>query len=449
MLSQEDNHVLTRSGPGTSMGALLRRFWMPVLLSEEVPAADREPKRVTLLGEPLLVFRDTTGRLGLVDRRCPHRGADLYYGRNEDCGLRCVYHGWKFDVDGNCLELPTAPDGSRFKDKISLTAYPTREVGGIVWAYMGPRNDEMSDDLPDIPKHEFTLLPAAHVYVSKKWQECNWVQSLEGGIDTAHLSFLHMPAPSYDAASAAASGEVSRAALSDQDGDGRVRWVRDDPCPSFTVLPHAAGLLLGAARRADGDDIYWRTTQFLMPNNAYAPNAFAGETQHGQTWVPIDDQSCWIYTYSWNSDRPLTEDERAKFASGFSIHSEVDENYLPIRRMENDYLIDREDQRRNSYTGILGVSEQDAAIQNSQGAIVDRSREHLGETDIGIIEFRKLMLGSARALDGGEAPAAASAASGFAVQCGGAVAHRDVSLEEVMRQRFGHETGYVGARYGL
>ncbi len=445
MLSQDDNRLLTRSGPGTPMGALLRRFWMPVLLAEEAPGPDREPKRVTVLGEPLLIFRDSDGRLGLVDRRCPHRGADLYYGRNESCGLRCVYHGWKFDVDGNCLDLPTAPAGSRFKEKIKLTAYPTREAGGIIWAYMGPSTGH----LPEVPKHEFTLLPEPHVYVSKKWQECNWVQSLEGGIDTAHLSFLHMPAPSRDEAAAERSSEISRAALSDQDGDHRVRWVRDDPCPRFTVLPHAAGLLLGAARKADGEDIYWRTTQFLMPNHAYAPNAFKGETQHGQTWVPIDDVSCWIYTYSWNSERPLTGDERAKFAAGFSIHSEVDEAYRPLRRMENDYLIDREDQRRNSYTGIVGVSEQDAAIQNSQGPIVDRSREHLGETDVGIIEFRKLMLGSARALEAGEEPPSAGAADGYAVQCGGAVAHRDVPLEEVMRKRFGHETGYVGTRYGL
>jgi phenylpropionate dioxygenase-like ring-hydroxylating dioxygenase large terminal subunit len=272
MLNQDDNRLLTESGPGTPMGALLRRFWMPALLAAELPGPDCPPKRVTLLGEPLLGFRDSRGRIGLVDRRCPHRGADLYYGRNEDCGLRCVYHGWKFDVAGNCLELPTAPPDSRFKEKIQLTAYPPRELAGIIWAYMGPK----TDILPDPPKQEFTLLPADHVFVSKKWQECNWVQSLEGGIDTAHLSFLHMPAPGHDDAASPGAKVVLGAALSDQDGDGRIRWVRDDPRPTFTVIPHPAGLLLGAARKADGEDTYWRTKQFLMPNHARPSMANAG-----------------------------------------------------------------------------------------------------------------------------------------------------------------------------
>ena len=172
---------------------------------------------------------------------------------------------------------------------------------------MGPRKNK----LPEIPKQEFTLLPSSHVFISKKWQECNWAQSLEGGIDTAHLSFLHMPAPIHNKAT---NNVVSGAALSDQDGDNRIRWVRDDPCPKFTVLQHPAGLLLGAARRADNEDIYWRTTQYLMPNYAYAPNAFPGETQHGQCWVPIDDTSCWIFCYSWNPDRALTAEERQKLS---------------------------------------------------------------------------------------------------------------------------------------
>ncbi len=440
MLSETNNRLLTEAGPGTQMGELLRRFWIPVALAEEIGGPDSPPQRVTVLGEPLLLFRDTSGRIGLVDRRCPHRGADLYYGRNEACGLRCVYHGWKFDVDGNCLDLPTTPADSRFREKIRLTAYPVQEAGGLIWGFL-----DSAAALPAIPRHEFTLLPDAHIHVSKKWQDCNWVQALEGAIDTAHLSFLHMPAPSVDAGAAAASSPVSQAALSDQDSDGRVRWVRDDPCPFFTVLPHAAGLLFGAARRADGDDTYWRTTQFLMPNHAYAPNAFPGETQHGQAWTPADDRSCWIYTYSWNSERPITSAERAKFRGGFSIHSEVDDRYVPLRRLDNDYLIDREDQRRNSFTGIRGVSEQDAAIQESQGPIVDRSREHLGETDLGIIAFRKLMLASA--LADGEAPPAASMPDAYTVQCGGAVAHRDISLADVMRDRFGHTTGHVGSRY--
>ena len=303
-------------------------------------------------------------------------------------------------------------------------------------------------ELPEIPKQEFTLLPEENIFVSKKWQECNWAQSLEGGIDTAHLSFLHMPSPNFSKNSGNKS-IVSGAALSDQGTDNRIRWVKEDPCPKFTVLPHGAGLLLGAARKADNEDIYWRTTQFLIPNYAYAPNAFPGETQHGQCWVPIDDHSCWIFCYSWNSERPLTDEERKKFKKGFSIHAEVNEDYLPLRRLSNNYLMNRDDQRLNSYTGIQGVSEQDAAIQNSQGKIVDRSLEHLGPTDVGIIEFRKLMLRLAKALKKGQMPSSSISPEKYAVQCGGMVAHKDISLEDAMLKRFGHITGYIGNNYGL
>ena len=444
MLTKEENSLLTETGPMTPMGNLFRHYWIPALLSEELPEMDGDPVKITILGEFLLAFRDSNGRVGIVDRRCPHRGADLFFGRNENCGLRCVYHGWKFDVDGNCVELPTAPKGSRFKEKVTLLSYPTKETAGIIWVFMGPKTSE----LPEIPKQEFTLLPEENIFVSKKWQECNWAQSLEGGIDTAHLSFLHMPSPNFSKNSGNKS-IVSGAALSDQGTDNRIRWVKEDPCPKFTVLPHGAGLLLGAARKADNEDIYWRTTQFLIPNYAYAPNAFPGETQHGQCWVPIDDHSCWIFCYSWNSERPLTDEERKKFKKGFSIHAEVDEDYLPLRRLSNNYLMNRDDQRLNTYTGIQGVSEQDAAIQNSQGKIVDRSLEHLGPTDVGIIEFRKLMLRLAKALKKGQMPSSSISPEKYAVQCGGMVAHRDISLEDAMLKRFGHITGYVGSNYGL
>ena len=444
MLTTEENKLLTQTGPLTAMGNLFRHYWMPALLSEELPEIDGDPVKITILGEFLLAFRDSNGRVGIVDRRCPHRGADLFFGRNENCGLRCVYHGWKFDVDGNCVELPTAPKGSRFKEKVTLLSYPTKETAGIIWVFMGPKTSE----LPEIPKQEFTLLPEENIFVSKKWQECNWAQSLEGGIDTAHLSFLHMPSPNFSKNSGNKS-IVSGAALSDQGADNRIRWVKEDPCPKFTVLPHDAGLLLGAARKADNEDTYWRTTQFLIPNYAYAPNAFPGETQHGQCWVPIDDHSCWIFCYSWNSERPLTGEERKKFKKGFSIHAEVDEDYLPLRRLSNNYLMNRDDQRLNTYTGIQGVSEQDAAIQNSQGKIVDRSLEHLGPTDVGIIEFRKLMLRLAKALKKGQIPSSSISPEKYAVQCGGMVAHRDISLEDAMLRRFGHITGNVGSNYGL
>jgi len=179
------------------------------------------------------------------------------------------------------------------------------------------------------------------------------------------------------------------------------------------------------------------------------PVAFPGEVYHGQTWVPVDDTKCWVYTYSWTPDRPLSNAERSKYASGLSLHAEIDENYVPKRNIGNDYMIDRELQKTLSYTGISGVSDQDAAIQDSQGAIQDRTREHLGPTDVGIVEFRKLVMGAARALQQGEQPKAASASTRYAVRAGGWIAGADKDLAAVMAERFGHPHGYVGAEYGL
>src|SRR5881409_655602 len=177
MLSCEDNELLTRVDRGTPMGTTMRRYWIPALLAWELPAPDCPPVRVKLLGEELVAFRDTQDRIGLIDEFCPHRGTSLFFGRNEECGLRCAYHGWKFDVDGNCVDLPTAPPESTYKDTIKLLAYPVREWADLIWVYMGPK-----DNVPELPQIELGLVPAANRYVTKKWQDCNWVQSLEGGI---------------------------------------------------------------------------------------------------------------------------------------------------------------------------------------------------------------------------------------------------------------------------
>ena len=442
MLSSADNNFLTQSDKGTPMGELLRRFWMPALLSEELTERDGPPKKIKVLGEDLLAFRDTAGRVGIVEPHCPHRGANLYYGRNEECGLRCVFHGWKFDIEGKCLDLPTSPPASTYKDTIRLLAYPTREWSNMIWVYMGPK-----DKVPELPQLELGLVPAASRYVTKKWQDCNWVQSLEGGIDTSHFSFLHRALATGTNEARAA---MAKAAIADQSKpDDRIRWVQNDPRPKFSVLGHDAGLVIGGARKTDGADLYWRIAQFLMPNHAYTPAAFPGEIYWGQTWVPIDDTKCWIYTYCWQPERPFTNTERTKFAGGFNVHSEVDASYMPIRNMHNDYLIDRKAQKTDNYSGIEGVSEQDAAIQDSQGPIQDRTREHLGPTDIGIVEFRKLMMGGARALQQGLEPRSASAARKYAVRSGGWVAAADKDLATVMTERFGHPHGYVGHQYGL
>lgn len=431
MLSAADNELLTHTGAGTPMGDLFRRFWLPVALSQELPEPDCPPVRVKALGEDLVAFRDTRGRVGLLDPRCPHRGANLFFGRNEGCGLRCAYHGWKFDVDGRCVDMPTMPADSRLKDRIRAASYPTREWGELVWAYLGPPERE-----PGLPELEFAVVPPSHRFVSKKLQQCNWAQACEGGLDTAHFSFLHMPVATSDGERDA----VIRRSSADRD---RTRWMRDDPMPEFQVVAHEAGLAIGASRRADGDNLYWRVSQFLLPNHGLAPNAFAGENYHGQTWVPITDEACWVHCYTWNPERPLTAEERQRLRAGQSVHAEVNERWVPLRNRDNDYLIDRVDQKLRTFTGIRGVSEQDACIQDSQGLIADRTREHLGPTDAAIIQFRRLVLQSARNLTSGVEPPAARDGAGYTVRSGSALAPRDVAFAEVMRARFGDPVARV------
>jgi len=220
-----------------------------------------------------------------------------------------------------------------------------------------------------------------------------------------------------------------------------VKWLREDGIPQFSTTFHEAGIALGAARKANPGQTYWRISQFLMPVHALVPSTFPGENYHGQTFVPIDDRSCWIYTYTWNPDRALTETERARYARGHTIHSAVDEQWIPIRRRENDYLIDRLDQKEHSFTGIAGVSEQDAAVQDSQGFIADRTREHLGVTDVGLLQFRKSVMDAARSLAAGRVPPSVFAGDAYCVRGGGWVAPVDVPLEDVMTARFGNTIG--------
>jgi nitrite reductase/ring-hydroxylating ferredoxin subunit len=443
MLSHVDNEFLTQSGPATAMGALLRRFWMPALLSAELPERDGPPRKTKILGEDLLAFRDSNGRVGIVEPHCPHRGANLFYGRNEECGLRCAFHGWKFDVEGKCLDLPTSPPESGYKDTVRLLAYPVREWADIVWVYMGPR-----EKMPELPQLELGLVPPAHRFVSKKWQDCNWVQSLEGAIDTAHFSFLHK-IPSRDEGRKLEILRQTSAIGAGTELQDRARWLTDDPRPKFSIHGHETGLVIGAARKTDSTDLYWRIAQFLMPNHALVPVAFPGDVYHGQCWVPVDDVTCWIYTYSWVPDRPLTNTERERYAAGLSLHAAVDADYLPIRNIRNDYMLDRTLQKNESFTGITGVSEQDAAIQDSQGPIQDRTKEHLGPTDLGIVEFRKLVMGAARTLQSGGEPKAAQSAEQYAVRAGGWIAGPDKDLAAVMNERFGDRHGYVGHEHGL
>jgi hypothetical protein len=291
--------------------------------------------------------------------------------------------------------------------------------------------------MPPLPEMEFAMVPPAHRFVTKKLQECNWAQAAEGGIDTAHFSFLHAPVSS----DAAAIGTMTRGYAPRTMGQDQIRWMVNDGAPRYTVERHDAGLVLAGARHADGGDLYWRIAQYLLPCHSLAPGTARGEAYHGQTWVPIDDESCWIYTYTWNPERTLSEQERAAYAGGASIHAEVDENWVPIRRRGNDYLIDRDMQKRVNYSGITGISEQDQAIQDSQGRIHDRTREFLGPTDLGVARFRALMLEAARDLGDGRAPAAARMPEAYRVRSGAIVTPEGLPFDQVMRRRFGHPAG--------
>jgi len=428
MLSAADNELLTRTGPGSAMGEYFRRYWLPVALSRELPAPDCPPIRVQMLGEELIAFRDTQGRVGLIEPTCAHRGANLFFGRNEAGGIRCIYHGWKYDVEGRCLEMPNVPAGAAYHGKISIKAYPTREFAEMLWAYLGPR-ERMPAELPQL---EVGVLPASHRFVSKRLQMCNWAQSMEGALDTAHFSFLHMPAPSVAA-------YVNPATAADAN---RLRWLRDDPLPQFTIIDHDVGFAVGGSRKADGDELYWRATQFMLPSHSVAPSAMPGEFFQGYSWTPIDDTSCWIYTYAWHPARPLAAQERANFEKGgYGQFAELGPGYVPLRNRTNDYLIDREEQKHRSFTGVKGIAEQDALAQDSQGLIVDRTREHLTATDAAIVRFRRLMLAEAQALQQGREPAAAQRAASYRLRAGGALAPGRLSFEQVMAERFGSTTG--------
>ena len=241
MLRAEDNRFLTESGAGTPMGELLRRFWLPVLLSEELPEADGPPKKIVVMGEELLAFRDSRGVVGVIDQYCPHRGANLWLGRNEECGIRCVYHGWKFDTDGRCVDMPTSYPDLNAKDLIRIKSYPVREWGDMIWAYMGP-----AGEMPELPDLEMALVPASHRYVTKKWQDCNWVQALEGSIDTAHFTFAHLTFDKdEDEILDIKKHFINPLARMNTD---HMRWIAEDPRPVIKIHPHDAGLTIAGGR---------------------------------------------------------------------------------------------------------------------------------------------------------------------------------------------------------
>lgn len=386
MFTEEDNEALTRVGPGTLMGELMRRYWMPFLLPDELPAPDCPPVRVRLLGEDLIAFRDTNGRLGLLDRYCPHRRVDLFFGRNEECGLRCVYHGWKFDVDGNVMDMPAEPANSPLRSEVKIKSYPIVEWGGLIWAYLGDR----AHMPPKPPELEWGLVPPSHRHIGKRLQENNFAQGVEGGIDSSHVGILHSL---LDPTKAGLPFRERQRAI-----DPKVKYLASDTAPRFFVRPTAYGMRIGARRIASEQEYYWRVTQFLAP--FYTMIARRDETGPiaGHAWTPIDDHNTWTFTMHWNPDAPLDDDIGSFDANAVNVPVHNDGSYRPIDNRSNNYGIRRDVQRLQSSTGIEGIGLQDSAIQETMGPIVDRSREILGSGDAAIVAFRKLMLAQARHL---------------------------------------------------
>jgi len=379
MLSKEQNELVIQTGPGTRMGDLFRCYWLPVLLSQELADNDGPPVRVKILSERLVAFRDTKGRVGLIDEFCAHRGPSLWFGRNEECGLRCPYHGWKFDVDGQCVDVPSEPAESGYAKKIKLKSYPTVEKGGVIWAYLGP-----AERRPPEPAFEFCTVPREQSFISKRFQESNWLQAMEGGIDSSHVSWLH-------------SGNVNNDPLFK--GAGGNKYNFGDLAPVFEVAEAPGGLFIGARRKAEDDQYYWRITPWVMPCFTGVPPR-GDHPMHGHFWVPIDDESCWAWSYDYHPVRALTKEERAAMEAGNGVHCEyVPGTFRPLANKDNDYLMDRQAQReKREYSGIKGIAIQDSSLQESMGPIVDRTKENLVGCDNGIIMARHRLMRAARAL---------------------------------------------------
>jgi phenylpropionate dioxygenase-like ring-hydroxylating dioxygenase large terminal subunit len=369
------------------MGDLLRQYWMPCLPSSELPAPDGPPKKVRLLGEDLVAFRDTRGEVGLLAANCPHRGASLFFGRNEECGLRCPYHGWKFDVAGRCVDMPNEPEDRTFPDKVRARAYPCRDVNGVVWTYLGPRETP-----PPLPAFEINTLPADHVYPPLMMlEECNWVQALEGDIDSSHIDFVH----------------AKRSPESKQRGT----WNRDRR-PRLEILPTEYGACYSARRLAHTDGLYWhRITQFILPFYSM----IAASDPHivsARAWVPLDDHHNLQFVMRARLDRPVTGEEQRQARDPFAAWGGyVEPDGHPYRRfytranLHNDYLVDRALEKELTIGIPFLTNLQDRAMTETMGPIYDRTQEHLGTTDAMVIHVRRRLLDAARTLrDQGTVP---------------------------------------------
>jgi phenylpropionate dioxygenase-like ring-hydroxylating dioxygenase large terminal subunit len=426
MLKTEVNELLTQTGPGTPMGDLFRHYWIPALLAEELPENDGPPVRVKILSERLIAFRNSEGEYGLIDEFCAHRGASLWFGKVEECGIRCAYHGWKYDTSGQCVEVPSEPENSNFSRKVKLTGYPLVKVGDILWAYLGDPEQQ-----PPLPEFEFAHVAPEQTYTSKRWQESNWLQALEGGIDSSHVSWLHSGGLKNDPLFKGTKGN---------------EYNLNDLRPYFEVAEADGGLFVGARRNAEDGMYYWRITPWVMPSFTIVPPR-GDHPVHGHLWVPIDDENCWVYTFDYHPLRALTPEERQAMMDGYGVHSRnIPGTYRPMENKDVDYLIDREGQKLGeTFSGVRGIAQQDASLQESMGPVVDRTKERLVSSDTGIIKARQKLRKAVEALrDDGVVPPGVDPAH-HRVRSAAVVLPREDSFIESAREALAAQPGVAHA----
>jgi phenylpropionate dioxygenase-like ring-hydroxylating dioxygenase large terminal subunit len=375
------------------MGRLLRRYWVPALLSEELPTPDCLPVRVRLLSENLIAFRDSAGQVGLLDEFCSHRGASLYFGRSEGGALRCPYHGWAYNSRGDCVDMPNEPPSSTFKEKVHHLAYPCVERNGLVWTYLGPREKQ-----PPLPELEYMLVPQEQMFISKRLQECHWTQCMDGDMDATHVPFLH---------------RAVLAALGPGSAPGGEQWTRTvqaEMSARMEIVKTPYGQMNISAKRLDEDSYCWRIGHWAMPWYTFVA-AFSGDGPvAGHAWVPIDDEHTWAYGFVWHPTRPLSLDNRADrtlMHGPFSFTSDcAPGTYLPIHNKRNDYVEPDWPFANSRIDRMRAFQDQDVACTESMGPLFDRTREHLGTADQSVIQQRARLVQAARALQKGVEPPA-------------------------------------------
>ncbi len=383
MTTVKENEILTQVGPGTLLGELMREYWLPAAQSSELEA-DGDPVRLVLLGEKLIAFRDTSGRVGVMDHRCPHRCASFFFGRNEENGIRCTYHGWKYDVDGNCVDMPNVPAHQDFRKKVPAKVYKAEERNGLVYVYMGKKKKP-----PPLPEIEATLLPEEEVELVIHMRQCNWLQSLEGEIDTSHLGFLHF-------------GAARREHFDDDNID---QYVVSNRAPELVVKDTKFGVTYGGYRPGDKGQTYWRIAHFLFPFWSMPPVGSIHSNDITRAWVPLDDENHMVIGFFKKRPRETGRVAPDQWFAGASRNNRCLPRttdwlgrYRRVDNASNDYNINRDLQRAGvSYTGIDGIQLQDQAVQESMGAITDHTFEHLAPSDQMITQTRRRLIRAARA----------------------------------------------------